>query len=178
MKRALSIVAAILVGCLPALAQQQHEQRAPSHPPIPKHGPPPAPRRATSAAPAPAAPRVYRDQASHPDRPHVHENGQWIGHESGREDVHYHLDHPWAHGHFRGGFGPRHVFHLAGGGPSRFWFGGYFFAVAPFDVGFCDDWIWDSDQIVVYEDPDHPGFYLAYNVRLGTYCHVEYLGNE
>lgn len=106
--------------------------------------------------------------------PHVDAStDRWVGHvPSGN----YHLAQPWQHGHFPGSTGARQVWRLAGGGPDRFWFGGFYFSVAPADVDDCDGWLWDSDDIVLYPDPDDPGWYLAYNVRLGTYVHVMYLG--
>jgi len=109
--------------------------------------------------------------------PHVHPDGdRWFGHDTGRNDPHYHLDHPWEHGHFPGAIGPGHVWRLHGGDRGRLFIGRFFFSVAAFDYAFCEDWLWDNDDIVIYDDPDHVGWYLAYNVRLGTYVHVTYMG--
>ena len=119
--------------------------------------------------------RNFSDKPGHPNVPHVDGNN-WVGHDTGRIDARYHMDHPWEHGHFTGGFGPSHRWRLAGGGPGRFWFNSWYWSVAPADVAYCDGWNWDADDIVIYDDPDHVGWYLAYNVRLGTYVHVMYHG--
>src|SRR5215467_2228539 len=96
---------------------------------VPAHGP--APVRG-NPHPAPEHPN-FVDKRGHPEAPHVHTNDKWVGHGTGRNDPHYHLDHPWEHGHFPGAFGRGHTYRLVGGGPSRFWFGGFYFSVASYD---------------------------------------------
>jgi len=186
-------------------AGEQHgaEQRggqptAVGHGYIPPKGPPPSRRGvpSTSAQPnreAPQRPRgtpapearpqenqrpSYSDQPGHPEAPHVHpDTGAWVGHDAGPNDPHYHLDRPWEHGHFPEPIGANRIYRLFGGTRDRFRVDTYYFQVAPYDYNYVGDWLWDSDDIVIYDDPDHPGWYLAYNVRLGTYAHVMYLGS-
>ena len=151
---------------------------------IPARGP--APVKASKPAretPARAQPPVQEnhiaaDKQGHPELPHVHaKNDEWVGHKSGPSDPHYHMDKPFEHGRFSGGIGPQHVFRLEGGNRERFWFNNFYWDVAAYDYNIVADWNWAADSIVIYDDPDHVGWYLAYNPRLGTYAHVEYLGN-
>jgi hypothetical protein len=171
MKKLAGLFAVLAFFALPVFAQ--HEGHGGAHGVgggyVPSHGPAPV----RNSHPQPEH-QTFADKSGHPEAPHVHTNGKWIGHDTGRDDAHYHLDHPWEHGRFTGAMGRGHVYRIEGGGPSRFWLGGFYFGVAPYDIAFCNDWLWDSDQIVIYDDPDHDGWYLAYNVRLGTYIHVQY----
>jgi hypothetical protein len=66
---------------------------------IPQRGPTPgakapAPAPARPAEPNARAPRPAADVAGHPQAPHVHADSQWVGHDSGPNDPHYHLDNP------------------------------------------------------------------------------------
>ena len=139
-----------------------------------EHGGPPQARRPETRGAEPQAgrPEERRDDrgAVAAARPHV-EGEQWVRHEHVPR-----IDHPFAHGQFRLGFGAGHVFRIEGGNRERFWFDGNYFEVAPVDWPYVLDWNWNGDPIAIYDDPDDAGYYLAYNGRLGTYVHVIYLG--
>jgi hypothetical protein len=192
------IIRLSVLVCLAAFAQDQ-QPAAVGGGHIPAHGPAAAKAAGPARDAAPA--KVQRpnafgesttiavDAPGHPNVPHVHANNdQWVGHDSGPGDPNYHLDRPWAHGRYTGGFGPKRVFGLAwdkvnletaewlsavGG---RTYFDNFYWFMAPHDLYTYARWKWAGDRIAIYEDPDHVGWYLGYNLRLGTIAHMEYLG--
>jgi hypothetical protein len=110
------------------------------------------------------------------DMPHVNHD-QWFGHEQ-PGDARFHQEKPFAHGRFSR-VGPTFRYRVTrfDAGVHRFWFSRGGFEVADFDWPLCADWCWNcGDDFTIYEDPDHPGWYLLYNVHTGVYVHVQYLG--
>src|ERR1035438_8990929 len=150
MKKIIGLFAASVLLLVPLVAQKKSgggggakAQVGGGH--IPAHGP--APVKHAQPAPKEGAQAHYNEKDGHPNAPHVDVKGdKWVGHDTGKNDARYHMDHPWAHGRFTGGFGAGHVWRLGGGGPGRFWFNNFYWDVAPFEVGLCAGWLWDSDQ--------------------------------
>jgi hypothetical protein len=110
--------------------------------------------------------------------PHV-SNDHWYGHDK-PNDRRYHMDRPFSHGRFEH-IGVSYRYHIVRLDPGlrRFWLpGGYFFEVALWDWPLCEDWCWEcaGEDFVVYDDLDHPGWYLLYNIHTGGYVHVQYMG--
>ena len=103
----------------------------------------------------------------------------WYGHDR-PDDKRFHLDHPFEHGHFEH-FGASYRYHIEriDRDHHRLWFpGGFYFQIADWDRPVCADWCSDcGDDFVVYEDPDHLGRYMLYNVHTGVYVHASYLGS-
>jgi hypothetical protein len=188
MKGMIALFAVAVLVATPVLAQgggdpARGKQAKPAPRPqvggghIPPRGPVRTPARTAQARPIPERAANVPHVQGHPVAPHVDaQTNAWIGHDTRRDEVGLRLSHPWANGRFGGEIGASHVYRLGGGDRARFGFDGVFFSVAAVDYGYTDGWLWDSDDITLYPDPDHPGYYLAYNVRLGTYVHVEYDG--
>ena len=107
----------------------------------------------------------------HPVAPHVHAGTTaGFGHEAFHGDSRYVIAHPWAHGHSTEARASARL-------SSRGWWTERFCSDTSISTS-CRSTSSTStagselDQIVIYEDPDHDGEYLAYNPRLGTYVHV------
>jgi hypothetical protein len=192
MKTKLALLfASFLIFSAAALAQggggQQHG-RGNSNP---QHNPPPAqqhnpPRANQGHVPPAPPPRGNRGEQRQPERyptghtndtPHVN-NNTWYGHEA-PSDNRFHLDQPYAHGRFtRSGASFRYSVTRIDRDRHTFWFpGGFYFQIADWDWPLAADWCWNcGDDFAVYEDPDHPGWYLVYNVHTGVYIHAQYMG--
>lgn len=181
MQRRWGLVLALgLAAALAAFAQ--HSDKPQSH--HVEHGT--TPRANSGHIPAPPEPRkeptanreVERDQGGHVNEtPHVRSD-HWYGHAAPNDDR-FRVEHPFEHGHFEH-FGPTYRYRVlrVDRDHHRFWFpGGFFFEIADWDWHECADWCWDcGDDFVVYEDPDHSGWYLVYNVHTGVYVHAQYMG--
>jgi hypothetical protein len=180
-------LAIALFATVPAFAQhdepkhdqQKHEEakHQDKNPPRANGGHvPPAPQARHDAQAGREAEKFEDGRAS--DRPHVN-NDHWYGHER-VDDKRFHVDHPYEHGRFER-FGPSYRYNVLrfDVNARRFWFpGGFGFEVAPWDWAQCSSWCWNcGNDFVVYEDTDHAGWYMLYNVHTGVYVHVQYLGH-
>ncbi|MEP7064443.1 MAG: hypothetical protein ABI889_00290 [Gemmatimonadota bacterium] len=123
--------------------------------------------------------RTIDNRANDRNNDALHRNDQVYGSHpvyGGSSD--YRVGSGWQQGGFSHDYvGPRHVWRLEGGNPERFYFRGFHFRVAPSDYRYANDWYWDRDNVIIYDDPDNPGRYLAYNTRTGRYIHVVFEGN-
>jgi hypothetical protein len=118
-----------------------------------------------------------REQGHMNTTPHV-SNDRWYGHDR-PDDKRYHMDHGFPHGRFER-FGPGYRYNIVRidhGPPPRLATRRVFFDVAAWDWPICADWCWDGGaDYVIYEDPDHIGWYLLYNAQTGAYVCVIYQG--
>ena len=183
----LSVIISVLtlVMAIPALGQERerHESRPPQQQHENEHAPsganqghippPPQPRRDNRGERE--GERVEGGRIN--NRPHVN-NDHWYGHDR-PDDPRYRIARPFEHGRFEH-FGPSFRYTVIRIDAHRhfFWLpGGYYFEIASWDWDGCADWCWTcGDDFVVYEDPDHIGWYLLYNIETGAYVHVIYLG--
>ena len=124
--------------------------------------------------------RYERDRAWDRDRTrYADRDGIWRRfRDRDRDDGRYRLARPFEHGRF-GYLGPRYRYPVVRIeiGSRRVWLGGGFaFEIASWDWPYAEPWCWQCDQFAIYVDPYHPGWYLLWDLRLGRYVHVRYMG--
>jgi len=178
MKTRILFLIIILVALAVPITQAQRQHAARPNTPRANQGhvpPPPPPVSRTHPAPPP----VEHDGNGRVNgTPHVNHD-HWYGHDSPNDPRYRTVRPPVQRGRFTR-FGPSYRYDILriDRGLHRFWLpGGFFFQIALWDWPLCEDWCWDcDDDFVIYEDPDHPGWYLLYNVHTGQYVHAEYLG--
>ncbi len=136
---------------------------------------PNAPPRRTQRS---TGPRYDQRANGRVDRSQHYRDGRWYGRPS-PNDRRFRLSQPYAHGRFNY-YGPRYVYGVARIDPYHRWFwltGGFYFQVAAWDWPISMNWCWGcGPYYVVYLDPDHPGWYIIYNMQTGTYVHAIYMG--
>lgn len=103
-------------------------------------------------------------------------NNNWYGH-AAPYDARFRLSQPFQYGRFALP-GPSHIYTTSrvDAAARRIWLPGGQFEIADFDWATTAPWCWPCDQFVVYPDPDHAGWYLVYDVRMGEYVHAQFLG--
>ena len=176
MSNRLCVILAVLFIAAAAYAQERAPEAHVDNRPRANQGripPPPAPRTGGTKVE-----QERHDNGRVNNTQHVN-NDHWYGHDA-PNDARYKLAKPFEHGHFdHVGASYRYSIIKIDRDHHRFWFpGGFYFEVAAWDWPICVGWCWDcADDFVIYEDPDHPGWYLLYNVQTGVYVHVQYMGS-
>jgi hypothetical protein len=169
---AISTALALCIA-VPLLAQrpeERHEGPRANQGHIPQA---PPPRRESNAKP-----EIEKHDSRVNSMPHVN-NDHWYGHDK-PNDRRYVVAHPFEHGHFEH-VGPSNRYRIErfDRDRHRFWFpGGFGFEIASWDWALAADWCWDcsAEDFCIYDDPDHVGWYLLYNIHTGAYIHVQYIG--
>jgi hypothetical protein len=194
MKRHLSLLLGLAaLGMTPLLAQPDRQHNRPQAQTRPQSNRPQAgadrnrPRANQGHIPPAPQARPQRTAPAEAERysggrinsaPHVNHD-RWYGHDQ-PGDTRFHVAQPYAHGRFtRIGPSFRYQVDRFDAGSHRFWLpGGFYFQVAEADWPLSADWCWDcaADDFTIYDDPDHPGWYLVYNIHTGQYVHAEYYG--
>lgn len=145
-----------------------------NHPPRGNGGhiPQPPPQREHNAKPE--TQRLPDGRSS--NLPHVADD-RWYGHDR-PNDKRYRVDHPFEHGRFDR-IGPDYRWSVVREDLDHryVWFPDGYFQVADWDWPVAQNWCWNcGDDFVVYDDPDHPGWYMLYNIDTGQYVHAMFMG--